>query len=143
MSRQAQIVQLSRQGLSNREIADHVGCRIEYVRVAKRRKKDAEAGTSGPGASTLHERIAELARAGVADVDVADQLHCSKHYVRVVRQRAGLAKSRGPRGKPRSTKTEKAVLERIMRLQAQLRAAQARLRRLRTRREMAQQLPLL
>lgn len=40
MSKASRIRELYAQGLGTREIADRVGCRIEYVRVAARQRKD-------------------------------------------------------------------------------------------------------
>jgi DNA-binding CsgD family transcriptional regulator len=92
MTRQDRIVALAQEGLSTKEIAHRLGCRPEYVRMAKRRADSAKrvinVNPSQP--PTLQSQIVALVMQGCGDIEVAERVGCRREYVRVVRRRAGL-----------------------------------------------------
>ena len=65
MTLQKQIVALAEQGLDNGEISQRLGCRREYVRVAKRRA--GLAISQGVGADARLERRIKRLEAELAD----------------------------------------------------------------------------
>lgn len=124
MTRAQQILSLANAGLETGEIAQKVGCRPEYVRVARRRARLTKPVSQ---AETLQQRIEALYRQGLGDAAIAERLDCSTPYVRVARQRAGLY--RVHRSVTKSPRAEAKLIKRIDRLQDQLTAAWHELRR--------------
>lgn len=123
MTRAEQIVSLASEGLDNGQIASRIGCRREYVRVAKRR---ARLEVAKPKGQTLQHRIEALYADGLSDTEISARLGCTMPYVRVARQRAGLF--RGRPSAPKINRIEQRILQRIDRLQVQLAAARDELR---------------
>jgi DNA-binding CsgD family transcriptional regulator len=89
MTRHEQIVALAREGLDDKAIAEQVGCRREYVRVARRRERARASEPSAAGASK-YQRIVALYERGLDDTAIAAEVGCRREYVRVARRRAGL-----------------------------------------------------
>jgi transcriptional regulator len=135
MTQKQQIMVLVQQGLDNGEIARRLGCRREYVRVAKRRAELARVEKSEraePKAVTLQAKIVTLVEQGLGDVDIAQRVGCRREYVRVVRRRAGLLRQAAPRRT--SLKLAEATLQsRIAKLEARLADAQQKLQKIRDR----------
>lgn len=115
MTRMQQIISLASEGHDNGEIARQVGCRREYVRVARRR---ARLIASRPRTETLQQRIEALYAQDLSDTEIAAELGCGTPYVRVARQRAGLYRARPATSK--ASQTEAKLIKRIDRLQNQL-----------------------
>jgi DNA-binding CsgD family transcriptional regulator len=94
MTLQDRIAGLAQEGLSNKEIADRLGCRPEYVRTAKRRADGANRAIemSPLQPPTLQSQIVVLVAQGCRDIEIAERLGCRREYVRVARRRAGLVR---------------------------------------------------
>jgi DNA-binding CsgD family transcriptional regulator len=95
MTLQDRIVGLAQEGFGNKEIANRLGCRPEYVRTAKRRadsaKQAIDMNPSPP--PSLQSQIVVLVAQGCGDIEIAELLGCRREYVRVARRRAGLVRS--------------------------------------------------
>jgi transcriptional regulator len=73
MTQKQQIMVLVQQGLDSGEIARRLGCRREYVRLAKRRlelDRVEKSGRAEPKALTLQAKIVALVDQGLGDGDI-------------------------------------------------------------------------
>jgi DNA-binding CsgD family transcriptional regulator len=134
MTLQERIAGLAQEGLSNKEIAQRLGCRPEYVRTAKRRadsaKRAIDMNPSQP--PTLQSQIVVLVAQGCGDIEIAERLGCRREYVRVARRRAGLVRSEVAR-EAALRRTEEKLIAFIGSLEAKLADAKRQLAELQKR----------
>lgn len=134
MTLQDRIAGLAQEGLSNKDIAQRLGCRPEYVRTAKRRADNAKAAIDMSPVSppTLQSRIVVLVAQGFGDIEIAERLGCRREYVRVARRRAGLVRPVAAR-EASFRRAEAKLIAVVGRLEAKLAEAQHQLAELQKR----------